>query len=413
MRYFFASICFILIFGCKSTSTYTVDLVSVEDIRSYVSTKNSGVCIFADSAKLEGGEAVAVALATTLVKEGVSMVGRALTEAGANKTTPSAPAFGNFTSGVTEVPVCIQVVSGKFYPKAPPGYEARMPDWAVKSGFTNDQWKRLMQKKIYLSEAPYLFFEGQFAKSANPNIFTLAPIYLSFRQSIDDDGLTFDSNRHLTVAVDFFSPSAYTEKPLGSTLLDLGRVRRGQIICYGKDSQCQYSHTKDELFVKSTKYFWLQLPDGYNSPMYAQSVITETRDGNDFVKFVGKVMSDNSQLVVDTLNNEVEMMISRTKRQETKAALMAKKDTARTAYNDAIVDAIPILQVCIDADESDKEKYFTAVLNASETQRKVNNAAAAADMSPPFVKEFIERPSTAKINKNKCQSSLERIYRGV
>lgn len=288
-----------------------------------------------------------------------------------------------------------------------------MPDWAIESGFTNDQWIRLMQKKIYLSEAPYLFFEGQFAKSANPNIFTLAPIYLSFRRSLDNDGLTFDSDRHLTVAVDLFSPNADTEKPLGSTILDLGRVSRGQIICYGTGSQCQYSHEKDELFVKSTKYFWLQLPDGDKSPMYAQSVITETRNGNDFVKFLGKIISDNSQLVADTLNNEVEMMISRTKRQEAKAALMAKKDKARTAYNDAIVDAIPILQACIDADESNKEQHYTAVLSASETQRKVNNAAAAADVSLPFVTDFIEKPSTAKINKEKCKSSLNRIYRGV
>lgn len=113
MKVLFVSIGFIIILGCKTTTTYTGDLVSIEDIRSYVSTKNSGVCIFADSAKLEGGEAVAVALATTLVKEGVSMVGRALAEAGDNKTSASAPAVGNFTSGVTEVPVCIQIVSGK------------------------------------------------------------------------------------------------------------------------------------------------------------------------------------------------------------------------------------------------------------------------------------------------------------
>lgn len=415
MKAFVLAMILISLYGCKSTSSYSTGLVAVEDTRTYVSTKNGDGCVFASAEKLESAEAVAVALASTIIKEGVSLVGRALTEAGASKTSTTEPAFGNFNSSITEPPVCVQVVRGKFYPKPPPGSEINMPEWAVKSGFSTTQWKYLQKNGVYLSEAPGFLFEGQIAKARGAsNVFTLAPIYLSYRESLDSDGLTFKSYRNISIALDFFSPATTTDKPIGSTILSLGRVDRGQIQCYGKNAQCQYVHEPNDIFVKSSKYFVLQLPEGADSPMYIQSIVTETREANEFVGFIGKVMMANDKLIVDNLSGEVEMMISRTKREEAKAQLVTLKETNRTAYYDAVKLALPVLEKCKAADVKDESDYFLKVLAAADAQRKVNNAAAMAEISSPFDSEtFIESPSAAPDLQNKCSKSVDRIYQGA
>lgn len=427
----------LLLQGCQSTDSFQVTPdTTYHATKMTVSSRNDANCIFLDNQKTHSSPILAADFAAALLKEGISLVGAALTAAGSQKSTVGEMAFANYRVRKDNPPICVQIVRGEFYRNKPDSVK-QPPEWTRQVGISETQWASLVNVGLYPSKPPELLFEG-YIKPVKNNIFVLAPTYIGYRASLDSDGLTFDSKRALSISIDFFSPTSPDKKPIGSTLLVLGEIKRGQAICYGTYTKgiCSLDETgeqpQDDPFALSTPTapkaetivpplitapsssipFVLNLPEDTNDTLYyAQGAVTETRGANEFIGFIGKVFSSVQPKLTTAADSIAQHALSEDARVAERVRITSEKAISMGDYVDAIVDAVAALTACKQGD-TQSPTYLSLMRDTIKRQQAANLKAIDSGQAVPFQTSSILdiRGSRTEAQK-KCATELDAITR--
>lgn len=376
-----------------------------------------GQCVFG----LTAGESpvlgvIGAAVVSSLIKEGLSLVGNALTEAGKASTKTTEPALGNFQAASKEVPRCVQFVRGSFFTSRDQFVAAypSQPTWSKNLSFPPRAWQALDTNKIFLADQPDVFFEGQLVQDDSKTAITLLPIYFSFQKAIEGGGLAFDNSRHLSIVLDFLAPNVTANAtPLASSAVVLGKVSEGQVLCFDLPVSPPRSACPEQSLrttnANSTGVSTTTSSPGpvagatnqnsgldpapispapggaaspptkpppavnpeplqWNSPWgsawfsfslptsksayVVRAVETETRDGSAFAEFLGKVFTDSRTQIEGTLTEEAEKLVLQSKRDELRAKRLEDRLTAETAFTTQLSTALQKLSDCASQSEA-------------------------------------------------------------
>lgn len=327
-----------------------------------------GPCIMSTDTATEKSEraGVVAAMAAAAISKGVNYLGKAVTEAAAAKTW-TLIGSRNFQATASDLPACVQVVHGRFDRSG-----KSMTSWPAPAGWPSDLAARLMARGIWLVSAPDFIFEGkivppQGASPKDTSALTVRPVIASYGAPIGTRFLRPGAERSILL---FFAITTPGTKPTletnpAATVL-VGEMEPTSTSTFLQGSQ-QYSSPYE------SPWFSLTVTDAMK-PLTMTVMLSETQDQNDFLAFVGSVLSD-PKVVSAGVTQISEKLLTDAKEQAAEDA--ATK--ANTAINDAdqkLATALEKLKVCADAKDAD------ALTSASNARVAMRNFQLADKLSP-------------------------------
>lgn len=157
------------------------------------------------------------------------------------------------------------------------------------------------------------------------------------------------------------------------------------------------------------------------SPYTLKAVVTETRDGNAFAAFLGKVLGGAKDDITTELTKQATLLIDGRARADAKAAdskaiaeaAVAASNAATTAA-EKFNTAIGKLRTCSTSapgeSEAAKIDRLTKASDAQTSQVAANATALAAGMTQPF-RELVPVKGTADVRQT-CKNILEAAVKG-
>jgi len=373
-----------------------------------------GPCIFAngeaESALVAG---IAAAVIPSLVKQGVSLVGSFLEEAGKASEDVSPPAFANLQVASGRVPACIQVVRGSFY-ASDTGQPAEVgAAWLGAMQMDAATLNTLRSEaRMPLAGQPDFLFEGTLARARDTDAYTIVPRYVALGRPMVAPTLSLESSRGVAIAIDIYGADiAKTTQPVASAALSLGMLRRGEPLCFdpvhggaarGEGGQCRSASAQPGGAVatgvsgplgggalaaavarqavywkgpsrpfETTWFTWA--PGASATPYSVKVVVTESRTGTEFARFLGAVLKGSEAGITTALTGAAEQALLREKRDAAEIAAAEKRRALRTAHLTAVDIASQKLQACVAATSiSSRAK---AARESREAQLEVNERA--------------------------------------
>ena len=154
----------IILAGCSSIVMRqdTAKPPELDRAVKYDTQVSIGQCVYASGPEAGFLGAIAGALLSSTISEGVNYLGNALESAAEDKQI-GVLATRNIEVSGDDFGPCIQLVRGWFYtdatPQNPPSKEDR-DLWIRDSDISEDNWNNLSQNNIWLAASPDFFFEG-------------------------------------------------------------------------------------------------------------------------------------------------------------------------------------------------------------------------------------------------------------
>jgi hypothetical protein len=368
-----------------------------------------GPCVFANA----GGESalaagIAAAVIPSLVNQGVSLAGTFLAEAGEDKDDASPPAFANMVVANGGMPACIQIVRGSFYDSESDQPGQASPAWLGAMQMDAAALAALRKSaRMPLAGQPDFLFEGTLARAAGTNAYTIVPRYVALNRPMVAPALSTESSRGVAVAIDIYGPDiAKASHPVASTALSLGMLRRGEPLCFdpvhggdarGEAGQCRAAPAggaapsgvsgplvpgapaarpapdwrEPSRPFETTWFTWA--PGASAAPYSVKVVVTESRSGSAFARFLGAVLKGSEAGITTALTSAAEQAVLRQKRDAADIAAATTRRALRTAHLTAVETASQKLQACAAA--TTLASRATAARQSREAQIEVNERA--------------------------------------
>ncbi|WP_095159880.1 hypothetical protein [Pseudomonas sp. Irchel 3E13] len=220
------------------------------------------------------------AAAAGAISQGVNLLGKALTKAGESKTW-SIRGSRNFESMASDFPQCVQVVRGRFNTRGPADEHWALP---LGSNWPADTKSRLDESGLYLAGVPEFLFEGRIVLSEDSKAFTIRPVVANYIAPIDTRFLRPSKVR--TSALFFAITPPGTNPTLEdnpAAAVSLGTLEPGMTRLYKLDipNSSPYESPWSTLSSEDTTV-----------PLTITVLLTESQNEQEFLAFMGAVLSD-------------------------------------------------------------------------------------------------------------------------
>ncbi len=329
---------------------------SAADMKSQVSGVQISVgdCLVAKSRVDPAMErsAIAAAIASAAISQGVNYLGKALTSAGATKTW-TVTGSRNFEATNNGFPTCIQVVRGSF---SPSGTEDG--NWNAPEGWPQDLQAKLALKGIFLSDSPKFIFEGEVVASTDKSALTVRPIIASYMEPIGKRLFRFGRERNVALFLSITSPGT---KPA----LDTAPAATLVLGSFSPRSTKSYHSNKSYSSPYESPWFTITKMDSLK-PLTITAMLSETQDAQAFLTFIGGIFSDTK--VVAALNTELGQVFIPKASEEAERDIKVKYATAANDADTKAAIAFEKLIACANVPDN-----TSAVTAASEARKALRN----------------------------------------
>jgi hypothetical protein len=293
-----------------------------------------GDCLVAKSKSTPEGAKqqrdLADAIAASAISAGVNYIGKALTAAGAAKTW-TISGSRNLQASSADFPPCVVIVRGTFQTSGGP-----TSDWHPPSGWPPDLRAKLEARGLWLDASPDFIFEGQFVAANNKTALALRPVAVTYAKPIGSRTLRPGENRSSTV---FLAITAPGTKPTLDTnpaaMIVLGELTPQSTHVY--DGNTQYSSPYE------SPWFSIAKSDA-DVPLTVTAMLSETQDAQDFLAFLGTVLSDPK--VVAAANTQLDQILIPSAQKQATADAATKAATASSDADSKLALALTKLQTC-------------------------------------------------------------------
>jgi len=303
-----------------------------------------GDCLFDAGRNGDGQTKFLEALASAAISQGVNLLGKALTAAGAAKTWHVEGAR-NFQASTEKFSKCLQVVQGVFYKNT-----ASVADI---DGDFGQQKAKLIANGLFLAQKPDFFFEGAIVAPSDGSALSIRPVRSIFNTPIGKRALR-KADRSVAL---FFAITAPAQKPSLDTApaatIILGKQETGEVDDFVK------SDAPASPYASS----WFELAhDQAVKPLTITAMLSETQDEDKFLTFVGGLLSDDT--VKSSLTKGLQVLVVPGEAAKADAADAAKAAATRTAQSladEKFAIALSSLQSCEAADTSSAPTAMAAL----------------------------------------------------
>lgn len=342
----------------------------------YLTRAFAGACLFA-SPQTRRASPLLTAILPSLLSVSLDRLGTAFTTAGEAKTI-SKTAGVNTELTAKSAPDCIQLISGAFYAgvAAVPG--DALPDATPNSKIVLDE---LNKRGILLAERPTFLYEGRLKLSTDSSAVAIETTAIFYRERYDGSFLG-----KLTSARDLVISAAIAEA--GSD----GNKGTATVasIAFEKLSPGQSLYLFPTVSPPSMLWLPYRAPE-IAAPRVIQLTVSETRDANQFLTFVGDVLkgskdqlvAEGEALLIPAKKKEAELK----QRQAEQASMKLASDNLAAAKSAEVAarDAMDDFRAVKTASPKDIRAQRTAAGKALPLVLTANSTAAMANVDAPFV----------------------------
>jgi hypothetical protein len=335
----------------------------------------AGSCLFA-SAQTKHAAPLLAAILPSLLSVSLDRLGAAFSTAGEAKTI-SKTAGINTELSARSAPDCVQLVTGSFYAGTAEVSSDVLPASTPSIVVVADE---MTKRGILLADRPSFFYEGRLKFSADGSAVAIETTALIYRQRYDGSLLgKFSSTRDLVVSAAISEPASDGNKGTATVAS----------VAFEKLSPGEGLY----LFPAPSppSMLWLPYKEPENAaPRVLQLTISETRDANQFLSFVGDVLkgskdqllAQGEELLIPAKRKEAELKQQQAEQASAKLALdnLAAAKAAEVAARDAL-DDFRALKV---ASPADVRGQRTAAGKAVPLVLNANGTAAVASLPAPF-----------------------------
>ncbi|WP_068073560.1 MULTISPECIES: hypothetical protein [Novosphingobium] len=222
---------------------------------------------------------IAGAVLPLLVSKGVNLIGRALSEAGQDKTW-KAMGSRNLDGAV---PQCIQIVRGRFQTNTPP---ASAPAGFESLSLPATAFDKLKSNGIWLADKPDFFFEGALVISNGGTAATVRPLQTVM---FTPQGERAFRGQTRSVVLLFAFSGAGENPNLDSNpaaTITLGEMQPGQVLKFASDANGQATSYEAPWFTLSE--------DDVKKPLTITALLSESQPGSPFFAFLASIFNDDA-----------------------------------------------------------------------------------------------------------------------
>lgn len=335
----------------------------------------AGSCIFANSQTKHAAPLLA-AILPSLLSVSLDRLGAAFSTAGEAKTI-SKSAGVNVELTARSAPDCVQLVSGSFHAGAATVSQDVLPPSTPNLAVALDE---MTKRGILLAERPAFLYEGRLKFSVDGSAVAIETTALMYRQRYDGSLLgKFTSTRDLVISAAISEPASDGNKGAG-TLAS---------VAFEKLSPSESLYLFPSPSPPSMLWLPYKAPENA-APRVVQLTVSEARDANQFLTFVGEVLkgskdqllAQSEELLIPVKRKEAEL-----KQQQADQALMkltADNVALAKAAEVAARDAMDDFRAAKVANPNDLRGQRTAAGKAFPLVLNANSTAAVANLAAPF-----------------------------
>ena len=403
LRAFMIAIPFFFLAGCGNLE-WRQDTASPPEVKGgikYDTQVAVGKCVFERTPEI-AFTAVASALLSSVISQGVNRIGTALEEAAKDEEK------GVLASRNVEVSSkslkCIQVVRGWFFldPASITKNEERAKVWHSSEFITSEKHRKLFQNQLWIAAPPDFIFEGAFDVASDKTALTIVPQYVRLDEPLFARRLRSERSRYVTLFFAFAKPEESLALPTNpAAALDLGKLEPGT----PKDDYASVDALPPNAINRwpgETDWFQLQLA-AEKQPLTIGAYVQEKQGASAHLKFVAEVFKGAKTDITSTLQTALVPQ----KRQAAQRAAWSAQEKAADAYDTAYVVALKKLEGCVAGGDTK-----TLAKDARSAMRGLNAAARAADESKVFgdgLFDAIQIKSAANVVQQACRKALSQI----
>ncbi len=290
---------------------------------------------------------------TSLISQGVNLLGNALTAAGNDSTTKELGSR-NLAGGKAVFPQCVQVVRGRFKTDTPASTAPWLSDYAN----SKDAYELLKNNGIWPADRPDFFFEGAIVISEDKTSVTIRPLLAVMNKS-KDSRLFSGKERNVNA---FFAFSLAGQRPdldqNPAATVALGPMSPGKILRFPSAGTAVNSTTPYEAA-------WFTLSeDDVSKPLTLTTLIAETEPGNPYFAFVASIFNDET--VKKGIVDQAKIIFIPSARMAAEATEASEQKTDKNDAGTKLADAIDKLATCSEGGDNITGKGNTAQIALRE-----------------------------------------------
>ena len=365
--------------GCASTGTPPSHVqsgaVGSAQVSYYTEAVVVGECAFVQREEKLSTNAITTGLISSAISEGLNLIGNMLTEAGRDSAEPTTLATANFELK-SDTPMCLQLVRGEVFGKQP----NEIPKAVLGEQLKQKEYDKLAKNQLYLAAKPDFLFEGLVLKPKMIDAMTIKPTALWFNKPKERNIFSQSSDRSIAISFTFYGPGkTMTDASNTGTLLTFESVPKGRMI------HIDPMERTDPYRGQPNEGQWFTFNQAENGdPLSVAATITETRPGNKFFAFLGRVFEANKENIEQALN---EALLDE-KRREAEIAKRQERTALLNTLNTDIGKALDALQTCQASGKgNDMESIVARTKKANAAAlaiKQANDSAFAAGEPSPF-----------------------------
>jgi hypothetical protein len=366
--------------GCATRSYREDGTPPVASPRTVYQTQVAmGECVFKPQPEAALLGAIAAALLSSAVSQGVNYVGKAIEES-AKEVNDRASATRNVEVTYKTFGPCIEVIRGWFYEgfvdaaASRQAFQTAAAGWAAPGqgkAIDANHLTLLWQRRMWPAAQPDFVFEAEVvplsAENAEESVLALAPVYARLDAPISSAWLRPSRSREVAVFFAFAGAggdTSFPDTPGGG--IAVGRMEPGEDRPFPPPA-VDTTNTPNRQANESK---WFKLAVGETKkPMTLAALVTEHQDAEPFLQFIADVFNGAKPEITTALQAALPALSPEA--QETE---QAQKETAATTYESALANALGASETCAAG-------VTSPVTSASEVRglvRTLNKAARAA-----------------------------------
>ena len=344
----------VAISGC-ATRTYRADAAPTTGAPPtlYGTQVAIGECVFKPPGRAPAvAGAIATALASGAIAQGVNHLGRAIEEA-AKATNDRVVASRNLEVSAQTFGPCVQVVRGVFYrgfddPAQRKGtFEDATRTWARGAFGVLDEGRlsALWQRRLWVAAQPDFVFEAEIVPSdvvvrQNTRLLTLAPVYARLDEPISQSTLRRSAAREVAMFFAFHEATSEPTAPSNASGgLALGRLEPAVDVRF-PPSEASTVETPNRSPTES-RWFTLALTEA-RKPMTVTALVTEHQDASAFLEFLADVLGAAKSPVTAALQTSLVPSVAA----QAEEAETARLEALHTAYEEALNRSLGAATAC-------------------------------------------------------------------
>jgi hypothetical protein len=285
-----------------------------------------GRCIFVTPRSDASKSRLLQALATAAITKGVNLLGAALTKLGSAKTWKEQQGR-NFQASASDFPECVQLARGRFYKGS--------ASVAALGSSLSAKVPELRFNGLYLAGDPDFFIEMRVVAAGDGSALALRPVKTIYSKPMGKRALR-GSDRSVAVFLAITAPgtSPILETAPAATIV-LGSQQVG--------TEIDYVDPVDVSSPFESSWFTLKREDA-RKPLTITALVTETQDKDEFLSFVGGLLSEDS--VKTDLGKAIQTVLIAPVREEQDRTEATAARTAESLANERFGAVLTELLAC-------------------------------------------------------------------